>query len=63
MAHRGGEGRWPSNTLFAFEQAAALGADSLEMDLQVTADGVLVIRHDPFVESTTDGRGLICDFT
>ncbi len=63
MAHRGGEGRWPSNTLFAFEQAVRLGADSLEMDLQRTADEVIVVRHDPFVESTTDGNGFIHDFT
>ena len=63
MAHRGGEGRWPSNTLFAFEQALKLGADSLEMDLQRTADGVIVVRHDPFVESTTAGSGFIHDFT
>jgi glycerophosphoryl diester phosphodiesterase len=63
MAHRGGEGRWPSNTLFAFEQAVRLGADSLELDLQRTADGVIVVRHDPFVESTTDGSGLIRDFS
>jgi glycerophosphoryl diester phosphodiesterase len=63
MAHRGGEGRWPSNTLFAFEQVVRLGADSLEMDLQCTADGVIVVRHDPFVESTTDGAGFIRDFT
>jgi glycerophosphoryl diester phosphodiesterase len=63
MAHRGGEGCWPSNTLFAFEQSIRLGADSLEMDLQRTADGVIVVRHDPFVESTTDGSGLIHAFT
>ncbi len=62
MAHRGGEGRWPSNTLFAFEQSVRLGANSLEMDLQLTADGVIVVRHDPFVESTTDGSGFIHDF-
>src|SRR5512136_1719024 len=63
MAHRGGEGRWPSNTLFAFEQAVRLGVDALEMDIQRTADGVIVVRHDPFVESTTDGSGVIHDFT
>ena len=63
IAHRGGEACWPSNTLFAFQQALKLGADSLEMDLQCTADGVIVVRHDPFVESTTDGSGLIHDFT
>jgi len=63
MAHRGGEGRWPSNTLFAFEQALKLGADWLEMDIQCSADGVLMVRHDPFVESTTDGSGFIRDLS
>jgi glycerophosphoryl diester phosphodiesterase len=63
MAHRGGEGMWPSNTLYAFQHAAALGADVLELDIHATQDGVLVVRHDPFVESTTDGQGYICDLT
>ena len=63
MAHRGGEGVWPSNTLYAFQQAAALGADVLELDIHATRDGVLVVRHDPFVESTTDGQGYICELT
>ena len=59
LAHRGCEGLWPSNSLFAFERALAMGADVLEMDIHSTADGVLVVRHDPFVESTTDGSGFI----
>jgi len=59
MAHRGCEGLWPSNSLFAFERALAIGADALEMDIHCTADGMLVVRHDPFVESTTDGSGFI----
>ncbi len=63
MAHRGGEGVWPSNTLYAFQQAAALGADVLELDIHATRDGILVVRHDPFVESTTGGQGYICDLT
>ena len=63
MAHRGGEGVWPSNTLYAFQQAAALGADVLELDIHATADGALVVRHDPFVESTTDGQGYISQLT
>jgi glycerophosphoryl diester phosphodiesterase len=63
MAHRGGEGVWPSNTLYAFQQAAALGADVLELDIHATRDGVLVVRHDPFVESTTDGQGYISQLT
>jgi glycerophosphoryl diester phosphodiesterase len=63
MAHRGGEGRWPSNTLYAFEQALALGVDSLELDIHMSADGALVVRHDPVVETTTNGRGAIRDLT
>ncbi len=63
MAHRGGEGLWPSNTLYAFERAISLSADALELDIQSTADGVLVVRHDPFVESTTNGSGEIRSFS
>jgi glycerophosphoryl diester phosphodiesterase len=63
MAHQGGAGLWPSNTLFAYQRAVELGVDVLEMDIQRTADGVLVVRHDPTVDSTTDGRGAIRDFT
>jgi glycerophosphoryl diester phosphodiesterase len=63
MAHRGGQGLWPPNTLFAFERAVALGVDVLEMDIHSTAEGVLVVRHDPTVDSTTDGSGYIRDYT
>ena len=63
IAHRGGEGQWPSNTLFAFAKALAAGADSLEMDIHAAADGTLVVRHDPFVDSTTNGKGFIRDFS
>lgn len=63
MAHRGGEGLWPPNTLYAFEQAVALGVDVLEMDIHSTADGVLVVRHDPTVDSTTNGSGAIRDMS
>jgi glycerophosphoryl diester phosphodiesterase len=58
-AHRGGEGQWPSNTLYAFERALALGVDVLEIDIHLTLDGALVVRHDPTVDSTTDGSGAI----
>jgi glycerophosphoryl diester phosphodiesterase len=59
IAHQGGDGLWPGNTMYAFEQAAALGVDVLEMDLHITADGVLVINHDETVDRTTDGTGEI----
>lgn len=63
IAHQGGDGLWPGNTLFAFEQAAALGVDVLEMDLHITKDGVLVISHDETVDRTTDGTGTIEEMT
>ncbi len=63
MAHRGGQGLWPENTLFAFERAAELGADVLDMDLRSTADGVLVAIHDKSVDRTTDGSGHVGEFS
>jgi glycerophosphoryl diester phosphodiesterase len=63
MAHQGGNGLWPDNTLYAFEQAVALGVDVLEMDIHSTADGVLVVIHDGTVDRTTDGSGAVHDFT
>lgn len=63
IAHQGGDGLWPGNTLYAFEQAAALGVDVLEMDLHITKDGVLVLHHDESVDRTTDGAGTIEDMT
>ena len=59
IAHQGGDGLWPGNTMFAFEQAAKLGVDVLEMDLHITKDGVLVLMHDETVDRTTDGTGLV----
>jgi glycerophosphoryl diester phosphodiesterase len=60
-AHRGGEGQWPSNTLYAFQRALELGVDMLELDIHATLDGALVVRHDPVVDTTTNGVGRICD--
>jgi glycerophosphoryl diester phosphodiesterase len=63
MAHRGGKGLWPENTLYAFEQAVVMGVDVLEMDVHSTADGVLVVMHDDTVDRTTDGTGPLLSFT
>jgi glycerophosphoryl diester phosphodiesterase len=57
IAHRGGAALWPENTLYAFTRARDLGVDVLEMDAQVTADGVLVVLHDSTLDRTTDGSG------
>ena len=59
MAHRGGAGLWPENTLLAFERARDLGVDVIEMDVQSTADGVLVVLHDASVDRTTNGAGRV----
>ncbi len=57
IAHRGGMGLWPENTLFAFERADALGVDMLEMDVRASQDGELVVIHDEALERTSNGRG------
>lgn len=59
IAHQGGDGLWPGDTLYAYQQAAVLGVDVLEMDLHISQDGVLVIMHDETVDRTTDGTGTI----
>lgn len=63
IAHRGGAGLWPENTLYAFEHAAALGVDVIETDVRVTKDGELVVLHDEGVERTTDGTGRVGSLT
>jgi glycerophosphoryl diester phosphodiesterase len=59
IAHRGGAALRPENTLMAFRHARALGADVLELDVRATADGQLVVLHDPTVDRTTDGSGAV----
>jgi len=63
IAHQGGYGLWPSNTMFAYENAVDLGVDVLEMDLHSTADGQLVLMHDDTVDRTTDSSGQIRELT
>lgn len=59
MAHRGNRVACPENTLAAFRRAIADGADILETDLHVAADGPFVCIHDGTLERTTDGRGRV----
>jgi glycerophosphoryl diester phosphodiesterase len=63
IAHRGGSGLAPENTLAAFRRSLAAGADVLEMDVRTTADGHLVVLHDATVDRTTDGRGAVKEMT
>ena len=63
FAHRGFSGKYPENTLLAFEKAIQEGADGIENDVHYTKDGVLVVIHDERVDRTTDGIGYVRDFT
>jgi glycerophosphoryl diester phosphodiesterase len=57
IAHRGFSAAAPENTLAAFAAAIACGADRIEFDVQLTADGVAVVIHDDDLDRTTDGKG------
>lgn len=58
-AHRGGAGLWPENSLLGFRSSLGLGVDALEFDLHLTADGEVVVIHDPTLERTTTGTGAV----
>ena len=59
IAHRGASGQYPENTLLAFAMGLEQGADALELDVRVTADGVPIVLHDPTLERTTNGAGAV----
>lgn len=59
IAHRGASRLAPQNTLAAFEKALEAGADGVEFDVQLCADGVPVVIHDAKVDATTDGTGRV----
>jgi len=59
LAHQGGEWEAPSNTIYAFRRAVRKGTDMLELDVHTTADGHLVVIHDPKVDRTTNGSGAV----
>jgi glycerophosphoryl diester phosphodiesterase len=63
IAHQGGKLLAPGNTIEAFRNAEELGVDVIEMDIHITKDGHLVTIHDPTVNATTDGKGLVVDYT
>lgn len=63
MAHRGGAGLWPENTIYAFQRALKMGVQVLEMDMRATADNQLVIIHDSTVDRTTEGSGPVASMT
>ena len=63
FAHRGFSGKYPENTMLAFEKAVELGVDGIELDVHLTKDNELVIIHDEDIKRTCDGEGLVKDMT
>lgn len=61
IAHRGSSSLAPQNTLAAFESAWRSGADSIEIDIQLDADGAPVVIHDDTVDATTNGSGAVAE--
>ncbi len=63
VAHRGASGYAPEHTLAAYELGEQMKGDFIEVDLQMTEDGVLIAMHDERVDRTTDGSGFVKDMT
>src|SRR5215208_1537916 len=63
FAHRGGGALAPENTIAAFDNGLALGADGLELDVHLSRDGVVVVHHDRTLERTTNLSGPIANRT
>lgn len=63
-AHRGCSQRYPENTMLAFEKAAEIkDLTGIELDIQLTKDGEMVVIHDERVDRTTEGIGFVRDYT
>lgn len=63
FAHRGAAGDAPENTMAAFRLALEQGADGIELDIQMSKDGELIVIHDETLDRTTDGSGLVVSRT
>jgi glycerophosphoryl diester phosphodiesterase len=63
ISHRGEHLQRPENTLPAFQEAIRVGADFIEVDVQTTSDGKLVLSHDATVDRCTNGKGRVADMT
>ena len=63
IAHRGFSSRAPENTLVAIREAIAIGADMAEIDVTLSSDNEIVVIHDETLQRTTNGTGLVSQFT
>lgn len=61
FAHRGASAHAPENTISSFTLAQEQGADAIELDAKLSADGEVVVFHDPTLDRTTDGSGRLAD--
>jgi glycerophosphoryl diester phosphodiesterase len=59
IGHRGNRAHAPENTIESFAQAVSAGADAIEFDVHISADGIPVVHHDPTLARTTDGTGSV----
>ena len=62
-AHRGASAYAPENTLEAFKLAVDIGSDGIELDVQLSKDGELVVIHDEEIDRTSNGKGFVKDYT
>jgi glycerophosphoryl diester phosphodiesterase len=63
LAHRGANKRAPQNTVPAFKKAVEFNADGIETDVHLSKDGKIVICHNYDIDATSNGKGLISDYT
>lgn len=63
IAHRGASGYAPENTMPAFEKALEMGAEGIELDVHLTKDGETVVIHDHTIDRTSNGTGMVGQFT
>jgi len=63
IGHRGARGYEPENTLIGFQKAIDLHVDRIELDVHLSADGEIMVIHDETIDRTTDGKGMVNEFS
>lgn len=63
IAHAGGDAEWPHSTLYAYGQSVEAGADMLELDVMLSADGEVMVHHDDTVDRITEAEGPVAELT
>lgn len=63
IGHRGGRALWPENSIMGFRKAVTAGVDYIELDVHLSADGQVIVMHDPTLERTTLGTGTVVEKT